>query len=175
MARRTALRVHQVRPALGRQRGESAGNCRRSPIREECEDSLRRLRTPVIDLYQMHWPPENSGRSLEEAWTAMATLQKEGKVRWIGLSNFDVAEMRRADAIAPVTSLQPPYSLIRPEVETTILPFCQQHGIGAISYSPMASGLLTGAMTRGTGRRPCQPAISAAAVRSFVSRRCRDT
>ena len=109
---------------------------------------MRRLGTSVIDLYQMHWPPEDSGLGLEEAWTTMAALQKEGKVRWIGVSNFDAAEIRRADAIAPVTSLQPPYSLLRRGVEVTTLPYCQRHGIGAISYSPMASGLLTGSMTR---------------------------
>jgi aryl-alcohol dehydrogenase-like predicted oxidoreductase len=129
-----------------------AGKTRREfsaqSIRQECEDSLRRLGTNVIDLYQMHWPPEDSGPELEEAWATMAALQQEGKVRWIGVSNFDEVEIRRVDAIAPVTSLQPPYSLIRRDVEVTTLPYCQRHGIGAISYSPMASGLLTGSMTR---------------------------
>ena len=113
-------------------------------IRRECEDSLRRLSIDVIDLYQIHWPTED----LEEGWNAMAQLQKEGKIRWIGVSNFDVDEMRRAQAIAPITSLQPPYSLVRREVEQEILPHCQSTGLGAIVYSPMASGLLTGAMTR---------------------------
>ena len=113
-------------------------------IRRECEDSLRRLKVDVIDLYQIHWPTED----LEEGWSAMAQLQKEGKVRWIGVSNFDVDEMRRAQAIAPITSLQPPYSLVRREVEQEILPYCRSNGLGAIVYSPMASGLLTGAMTR---------------------------
>jgi aryl-alcohol dehydrogenase-like predicted oxidoreductase len=133
-------------------RWDGAGRTRREfsaqSIREECEASLRRLGTNVIDLYQMHWPPEDSGPGLEEAWASMAALQKEGKVRWIGVSNFDHAQIRRADAIAPVTSLQPPYSLIRRGVEVTTLPYCQRHGIGAISYSPMASGLLAGAMTQ---------------------------
>src|SRR6185295_18461380 len=78
----------------------------------------------------------------------MASLQREGKVRWIGVSNFDVEQMRRAQAIAPITSLQPPYSLIRREVELQVLPFCRREGLGVIVYSPMASGLLTGAMTR---------------------------
>jgi aryl-alcohol dehydrogenase-like predicted oxidoreductase len=113
-------------------------------IRSECEDSLRRLNVDVIDLYQIHWPTED----LEEGLGAMARLQKEGKVRWIGISNFDVDEMRRAQAIAPITSLQPPYSLVRREVEQEILPYCRSTGLGVIAYSPMASGLLTGAMTR---------------------------
>jgi len=113
-------------------------------IRRECEASLRRLNVDVIDLYQIHWPTED----LEEGWTAMAQLQKEGKVRWIGVSNFNVEEMRRAQAIAPITSLQPPYSLIRREVEQDILPYSRSEGLGVIVYSPMASGLLTGVMTR---------------------------
>ena len=113
-------------------------------IRRECEDSLRRLNVDVIDLYQIHWPTED----LEEGWTAMAQLQKEGKVRWIGVSNFNVEEMRRAQAIAPITSLQPPYSLVRREVEQETLPYCRSEGLGVVVYSPMASGLLTGAMTR---------------------------
>jgi aryl-alcohol dehydrogenase-like predicted oxidoreductase len=113
-------------------------------IRRECEDSLRRLDIDVIDLFQIHWPTEE----LEEGWSAMAQLQKEGKVRWIGVSNFNVEEMRRARAIAPITSLQPPYSLVRREVEQEILPYCRSNEIGVIVYSPMASGLLTGAMTR---------------------------
>jgi len=113
-------------------------------IRRECEDSLRRLKVDAIDLYQIHWPTEE----LEEGWNAMARLQKEGKVRWIGVSNFNVKEMRRAQAIAPITSLQPPYSLVRREIEHEILPYCRSEELGAIVYSPMASGLLTGAMTR---------------------------
>jgi aryl-alcohol dehydrogenase-like predicted oxidoreductase len=118
-------------------------------IRQECEDSLRRLQIDTIDLYQMHWPPTGKGPgTLEEAWQAMADLQKEGKVRWIGVSNFNVEQMKRAEKIAPVTSLQPPYSMIRRQIEAEILPYCEQQGIGVISYAPMASGLLTGAMTR---------------------------
>src|SRR5438445_4460125 len=113
-------------------------------IRQECEDSLRRLNVDVIDLYQIHWPTEE----LEEGWSAMARLQKEGKVRWIGVSNFNVGEMRRAQAVAPLTSLQPPYSLVRREIEQEILPYCRSEELGVIVYSPMASGLLTGAMTR---------------------------
>jgi aryl-alcohol dehydrogenase-like predicted oxidoreductase len=116
-------------------------------IRRECEDSLRRLRVDAIDLYQIHWPVDDTAE-LEEGWATMAQLQREGKVRWIGVSNFNVAEMKRAQAIAPITSLQPPYSLIRPDIEEEILPFCQREGIGVIVYSPMASGLLTGEMIR---------------------------
>jgi aryl-alcohol dehydrogenase-like predicted oxidoreductase len=117
-------------------------------IRQECEDSLRRLQIDVIDLYQMHWPPSDNGSSLEEAWQTMLALQGEGKVRWIGVSNFNVEQLKRAEKIAAVTSLQPPYSLIRRAIEPEILPYCRQRGIGVISYAPMASGLLTGAMTR---------------------------
>jgi aryl-alcohol dehydrogenase-like predicted oxidoreductase len=117
-------------------------------IRRECEASLGRLQVDTIDLYQMHWPPPDNGPGLEEAWQTMSALQKEGKVRWIGVSNFNVGQLKRAQKIAPVTSLQPPYSLIRRNIEGEILPYCEKHGIGVISYSPMASGLLTGAMTR---------------------------
>ena len=117
-------------------------------IRQECEDSLRRLQTDVIDLYQMHWPPADNGPRLEEAWQAMSGLQKQGKVRWIGVSNFSPTQIERAAKIAPVTSDQPPYSLIRRQIEQDVLPHCLKHGIGVISYAPMASGLLTGAMTR---------------------------
>jgi len=116
-------------------------------IRQECEDSLRRLKVDAIDLYQIHWPCQDL-KELEEGWSTMAQLKREGKVRWIGVSNFDVAQMERALAIAPITSLQPRYSLVHPEVAEEILPFCQREGIGVIVYSPMASGLLTGAMTR---------------------------
>lgn len=116
-------------------------------VRRECEDSLRRLRTDAIDLYQLHWPPVHSDQ-LNEGWATMAQLQREGKVRWIGVSNFEVQEMRRVEQIAPITSMQPPYSLIRREVERDVLPFCFAEEIGVIVYSPMASGLLTGAMTR---------------------------
>ncbi len=116
-------------------------------IRLECEDSLRRLRVETIDLYQAHWPVDET-EELEEGWTAMAQLQQEGKVRWIGVSNFNVEQMQVAQRIAPITSLQPPYSLIRRDVEEEILPYCHLEDIGVIVYSPMASGLLTGAMTR---------------------------
>ena len=117
-------------------------------LRGEVEDSLRRLGTEVIDLYQIHWPPDPDSPVLEEGWTTLADLKREGKVRWIGVSNFSVQQLRRAQSVAPVTSLQPPYSLLHREVEGEILPFCRRENIGVIVYSPMASGLLTGAMTR---------------------------
>ena len=117
-------------------------------IRREVDDSLRRLSVEVIDLYQIHWPPNPDSAELEEGWSALASLQRQGKVRWIGVSNFNVAQVRRAQAIAPVTSLQPRYSLVHREIEDHLLPYCLREGIGVIVYSPMASGLLTGAMTR---------------------------
>ena len=115
-------------------------------IRREVEQSLSRLKMDVIDLYQIHWPEPD--QQVEAAWTMMAKLQQEGKVRHIGVSNFNVDQMRRAQAIAPITSLQPPYSIISPEIEQEILPYTQANNIGVIIYSPMKSGLLTGAMTR---------------------------
>ena len=115
-------------------------------IRREVEDSLRRLQVDVIELYQIHWPDPDP--EIEEAWATMADLKKQGKVRWIGVSNFSVDQMKRAQAIAPITSLQPPYSMINSAVEKEILPFCLKNGIGVISYAPMHSGLLTGAMSK---------------------------
>lgn len=127
------------------ERGEIIASLKSDSIRRECEESLRRLKLDVIDLYQIHWP--NPDEDIEEGWATLAELQREGKVRWIGVSNFSVEQMRRAQAIAPIDSLQPPYSLIRPEVEQEILPYCQEHNIGVIVYSPMYSGLLSGKMT----------------------------
>lgn len=122
---------------------------RAESIRRECEASLRRLKTEAIDLYQIHWPTEpNDPDEDAEGWATMAELQREGKVRWIGLSNWNVPQMEMAQRIAPITSLQPPYSLINDAVEDEILPFCERNGIGVIVYSPMGSGLLTGGMTR---------------------------
>jgi aryl-alcohol dehydrogenase-like predicted oxidoreductase len=115
-------------------------------IRKEVEQSLNRLKLDVIDLYQIHWPEPDD--LIEAAWSMMAKLQQEGKVRYIGVSNFNVDQMKRAQAIAPITSLQPPYSIISPEIEKEILPYTQANNIGVIVYSPMKSGLLTGAMTR---------------------------
>jgi aryl-alcohol dehydrogenase-like predicted oxidoreductase len=128
-------------------KGEVQKVLKANSIREEIENSLRRLSTDIIDLYQIHWPPDPDSPDLEEGWSTMADLKREGKVRWIGVSNFNVQQLKRAQAIAPVTSLQPPYSLIHRDVEEDILPYCLHKGIGVIVYSPMASGLLTGAMT----------------------------
>ena len=116
-------------------------------IRRECEQSLRRLRVEVIDLYQAHWPADDIEETLE-GWAELAKLQQEGKVRWIGASNFSREELEKAGRIAPITSLQPPYSLIKREIEAEVLPYCQQQNVGVIVYSPMASGLLSGAMSR---------------------------
>jgi aryl-alcohol dehydrogenase-like predicted oxidoreductase len=128
------------------ERGEIGHRLDADSIRRECEASLRRLRVETIDLYQIHWP--DSDEDVEEGWATLAALQQEGKVRHVGVSNFSVEQMRRAQAIAPITSLQPRYSLLHREVEEEILPFVAQEKIGVIAYSPMASGLLTGAMTR---------------------------
>ena len=115
-------------------------------IQRECEASLKRLGVDYIDLYQIHWP--NPEPDIEEGWGKMADLKKQGKVRAIGVSNFNVEQMKRIQKIAPIDSLQPPYSLVNPSVQNEILPFCEQENIGVIVYSPMASGLLTGTMTK---------------------------
>jgi aryl-alcohol dehydrogenase-like predicted oxidoreductase len=127
--------------------GEIDYSLKEDSIRREVENSLRRLKVDIIDLYQIHWPADDAAET-EEGWATLAELKKEGKVRWIGASNFTVPELVSAQRIAPVTSLQPPYSLVRRDAEEKLLPFCEREGIGAIVYSPMASGLLTGAMTR---------------------------
>ncbi len=133
-------------------RGDAKGEVQKvlsaDSIRGEVENSLRRLSVDAIDLYQIHWPPDPDSAALEEGWSTLADLKREGKVRWIGVSNFNVQQLQRAQAIAPVTSLQPRYSLVHREIEDEILPYCLSEGIGVIVYSPMASGLLTGAMTR---------------------------
>lgn len=126
--------------------GKVGASLKAQSIRRECEDSLRRLKVDAIDLYQIHWPEPDA--DIEEGWTELARLKEAGKVRFIGVSNFNVAQMRRAQAIAPITSLQPPYAVVRREIEEEILPFCLEQNIGVIVYSPMYAGLLTGAMTR---------------------------
>lgn len=118
---------------------------RAGSLQEEIEDSLRRLCVERIDLYQIHWP--NPEDEIEEAWETLAKFQQEGKIRYMGVSNFSVEQMKRVQKIAPITSLQPPYSLLRRDIEAEILPFCREHNIGVINYSPMVSGLLTGKMT----------------------------
>ena len=126
--------------------GKIGGTLKAESIRSECEDSLRRLHTDVIDLYQIHWPDPDE--DIEEGWSELARLKEEGKVRYIGVSNFNVTQMQRAERIAPITSLQPPYSLVTRQIENEILPYCAKKNIGVIPYSPMAAGLLTGSMTR---------------------------
>ena len=134
--------------------GRVSHNLEASSIRREAESSLKRLGIETIDLYQIHWPawkgaPESaSPGSIEEAVGEMAKLKAEGKIRNIGVSNFDAQQMRRALNVAPIASLQPPYSLVATDVESSILPFALEHKLGVIVYSPMASGLLSGAMTR---------------------------
>jgi aryl-alcohol dehydrogenase-like predicted oxidoreductase len=129
---------------------DDKGNIGRSlkaeSIRREVEASLRRLQVEVIDLYQIHWPEPDA--DIEEGWTEMVRLKEQGKVRYIGVSNFNVAQMQRAQNIGAITSLQPRYSLLAREVEESILPFAAKNNIGVIVYSPMYSGLLSGAMTR---------------------------
>src|SRR2546423_2530263 len=126
--------------------GRVAHSLTRDSIRGEVEASLARLGVDAIDLYQIHWPDPEA--DIEEGWATFAELKEEGLVRHIGVSNFDVGQLRRIQAIAPVEALQPPYSLVEPGVEKEILPFAEHAGIGVIVYSPMGSGLLTGAMTR---------------------------
>ena len=127
-------------------KGEIHGSLKAQSIRREVEASLKRLDIDVIDLYQIHWP--NPDPDIEEGWSTMAELKREGKVRAIGVSNFTVEQMQRAQKIARIDSLQPPYSLIHPQAEKDVLPYCQEQRIGVIVYSPMASGLLSGTMTK---------------------------
>ena len=120
-------------------------NLKKASVKRECENSLERLGLECIDLYQIHWP--NPDEDIELAWEAMSELRAEGKIRYPGVSNFSVEQMDRIAAICPVTSLQPPYSLVFPGVEDEILPYCGERNIGVINYSPMASGLLSGKMS----------------------------
>jgi aryl-alcohol dehydrogenase-like predicted oxidoreductase len=115
-------------------------------VRAECEASLRRLKLDCIDLYQMHWPEPDE--DIEEGWATMARLREEGKVRWIGVSNFSVSQLKRIAPISPITSLQPPYSMLVRGAEESLLPYTEQNGIGVIVYSPMRNGLLSGGMTK---------------------------
>jgi aryl-alcohol dehydrogenase-like predicted oxidoreductase len=127
-------------------KGEVSRVLKADSIRRECEASLRRLQVDVIDLYQIHWPDPDA--DMEEGWETLVRLKEEGKVRWIGASNFTAAQLKRAQTIAAVTSLQPPYNIVTPAVEAETLPHCRESGVGVIVYSPMKSGLLTGKMTR---------------------------
>jgi aryl-alcohol dehydrogenase-like predicted oxidoreductase len=126
--------------------GEIGHSLKAASVRRELEASLRRLRLDVIDLYQIHWPdPEPE---IEEGWQTLAQLQKEGKVRYIGVSNFNVEQMKRVGRIAPIISLQPNYNIVTRDIEREVLLFCREQHIGVIVYSPMKSGLLSGKMTR---------------------------
>jgi aryl-alcohol dehydrogenase-like predicted oxidoreductase len=131
----------------GKNDGSPVENISRASIVAECEASLKRLRVDAIDLYQIHWPTDEIA-DIDEAWAAMDELKQSGKVRNIGVSNFNVEELKRAERVAPVASLQPPYSLVKRRVEKEILPYCREQNIGVIAYSPMQSGLLSGTMTR---------------------------
>jgi aryl-alcohol dehydrogenase-like predicted oxidoreductase len=126
--------------------GRVLHSLKRDSILREAEASRRRLGVDAIDLYQIHWP--DPAADIDEGWATLAELKEQGLVRHIGVSNFDVDQLRRIQGIAPVETLQPPYSLISREIEDEILPYTREHGIGVIVYSPMGSGLLTGAMTR---------------------------
>ena len=130
---------------VGRPEGVIENDLRPASIRAECEDSLRRLGIERIDLYQIHWPDWTTGTALEESWGTMAALVDEGKARWIGVSNFDVEQLERCEAVRHVDSVQPPLSLLARGVRTTVLPWAAEHGTGVLVYSPMGSGLLTGA------------------------------
>ncbi|MDX2076027.1 MAG: aldo/keto reductase [bacterium] len=128
------------------EKGNITSNLKADSVRGEVEASLRRLQVDVIDLYQIHWPDPDD--EIEEGWSTLVALQKEGKLRHIAVSNFSASQLQRAMNIAPITSNQPPYSAIKRAVETEVLPFCLKNNIGVIVYSPMQAGLLTGKMTR---------------------------
>jgi aryl-alcohol dehydrogenase-like predicted oxidoreductase len=117
-------------------------------IRFECEQSLKRLGVERIDLYQFHWPDRRTGTPVEESWTTMAELIDEGKVRWVGVSNFDTELLKRCEAVRHVDSLQPPLSLLHRSTRNDVIPWCKENGTGVIVYSPMASGMLTGKFDR---------------------------
>ncbi len=127
---------------LWNEKREAIHCLKKESIRKECEASLQKLGVEIIDLYQIHWPdPE---QDIEEAWEEMAKLKDQGKVRYIGISNFNVEQIKRVQKIAPVASLQPPYSMLRREVEDELLGYCAVNNIGVVAYSPMQRGLLTG-------------------------------
>ena len=148
-----ALEGVEPRPLVFTKGGQPEGpnrstvqTLKRDSLRREVEGSLQRLGVAALDLYQIHWPIPDE--EIEEGWSTFAELKEEGLVRHIGVSNFSVAQLERAEAIAPVETLQPPYSLLDRDVEDDVLPWCREHGLGVIVYSPMASGMLTGKMTR---------------------------
>ncbi len=128
-----------------REDGTVFGRLKKESVVAECEASLRRLGVDCIDLYQIHWPDPDE--DVEEAWSVMLDLKGQGKVREIGVSNHSVAQLERLRAIHPVASLQPPYSMLNREVEEVLLPYCEEHAVGVVCYSPMMKGLLTGSFT----------------------------
>ncbi|MGH2702676.1 MAG: aldo/keto reductase [Actinomycetota bacterium] len=132
------------RPELGK----VVYDLRPDAIAQECEDSLRRLGLETIDLYQIHWPDNSTGTQIEDSWEAMHQLLDEGKVRWIGVSNFDVGLLDRCEDLHHITSVQPPLSLVKRQARNDVIPWAREHGAGVIAYSPMASGLLTGKYDR---------------------------
>jgi len=148
-----ALKQTKARPIIAtkcsllwNEKREKIGCLKAESIRKECEESLKRLGAEVIDLYQMHWPdPE---KDIEEGWGEMARLQKQGKVRYIGVCNYNTAQLDRIRKIAPVASLQPPYSMIRRNIEKDLLGYCAKNHIGVVTYSPMQRGLLTGKFSK---------------------------
>jgi len=148
-----ALKRTPVRPIIATKCGilwnekrQKVPCLRPESIRKECEQSLKRLGIEAIDLYQMHWPePEEE---IEDAWAEMARLKQQGKVRYIGVSNYNAEQIRRIQKIHPVASLQPPYSMLHREAEAGLLDFCKKNGIGVVAYSPMQRGLLTGKFSR---------------------------
>ncbi len=123
-------------------KGKVRNNLKPDSIRTELENSLKRLGTDYVDLYQFHWPDPST--NVEDSWNEMIKLKEEGKARYVGVSNFDVPLLEKCEAMYHVDSLQPPYSMLNRDVEKEILPYCEKHGIGVIPYSPMQSGLLTG-------------------------------
>jgi aryl-alcohol dehydrogenase-like predicted oxidoreductase len=148
-----ALKQTKIKPIIATKcsllwndKREKIGCLKAESIRKECEESLKRLGVEVIDLYQMHWPdPE---KDIEEGWGEMARLQTQGKVRHIGVCNFNTSQLDRIHKIAPVASLQPPYSMIRRGVEAELLPYCEKNNVGLVTYSPMQRGLLTGKFSK---------------------------
>ena len=146
---REALKQKSERPIIATKCGilwnekkEKVTCLKRDSVRRECHASLKRLSVEVIDLYQMHWPDPD--QDVEQAWEEMTRLHEEGKVRYLGVSNFNLEQIKRVQKIHPVASLQPPYSMLRREVESELLSYCAQNNIGVVAYSPMQRGLLTG-------------------------------
>jgi aryl-alcohol dehydrogenase-like predicted oxidoreductase len=126
--------------------GSIASDLTSAFVRQDCENSLRRLKVSYIDLYQIHWPLPDEG--IEEGWAEISKLVKEGKVRHAGVSNFSLAQLKRVQPIHPVVSLQPPYSMLNRDIEKELLTYCKEQGIGVLAYSPMQNGLLTGAFSK---------------------------